>query len=318
MPTLLDAPGMTFGIRVSGSPQAVLVDNKVGGIQGVHAEDPQDLGKCSDHAAMPAGGAVAVAIQNSPGTQVDGLAIGSIHGGNGAIAIGILNDQMDDEAPASAVGLAVISSPGTLLEHVQVDDVRGGNGFSATWWFTSTQLDASEKGASGAAVVVTSGGVKLRHLRVYDVGAGTTPDGIAPVPVTLVGADATSYTTVQFATLQSVNATAVSGPIDLRDSLVFGAGACTSGPVTTAYTTFFQCSGAPACATCSSIDPQFVDPDAGNLHLKATSPGIDAADPKQPWCLEPAPNGCRADRGAYGNTSEATAKPGAPQCMCVP
>jgi hypothetical protein len=54
-----------------------------------------------------------------------------------------------------------------------------------------------------------------------------------------------------------------------------------------------------------SADPLFVDLDAGDLHLRAGSPAIDAADPSSPFEREPAPNGGRADLGAYGNTPEA-------------
>ena len=38
----------------------------------------------------------------------------------------------------------------------------------------------------------------------------------------------------------------------------------------------------------------------------AHSPAIDAADPASPFNLEPAPNGGRANLGAYGNTAEAS------------
>jgi hypothetical protein len=56
-----------------------------------------------------------------------------------------------------------------------------------------------------------------------------------------------------------------------------------------------------------SADPLFVDLEAGDLHVRAGSPAIDAADPSSPYELEPQPNGDRADLGAYGNTAEAGA-----------
>jgi len=71
------------------------------------------------------------------------------------------------------------------------------------------------------------------------------------------------------------------------------------------------------------IDPQFVDPNARDFHLKSqaghwdriskswvkddvTSPCIDAGDPKSPVGKEPFPNGGRINMGAYGGTAEAS------------
>jgi hypothetical protein len=70
-----------------------------------------------------------------------------------------------------------------------------------------------------------------------------------------------------------------------------------------------------------SEDPRFVNPAAYDFHLKsrygrwdgkkwvkdkATSPCIDAGDPKSKWKNESAPNGGRINIGAYGNTSKAS------------
>jgi hypothetical protein len=68
-------------------------------------------------------------------------------------------------------------------------------------------------------------------------------------------------------------------------------------------------------------DPLFVNPAAGDLHLKSpagrwtssewvidavSSPCIDAGRPADACCNEPTPNGRRIDMGAYGNTSQAS------------
>ena len=55
-----------------------------------------------------------------------------------------------------------------------------------------------------------------------------------------------------------------------------------------------------------SVDPQFVNLQAGDFHLKSTSPCLDAGDPASDYSNEPEPNGGRINLGAYGNTSEAT------------
>ena len=80
-------------------------------------------------------------------------------------------------------------------------------------------------------------------------------------------------------------------------------------------------------ATDIHVDPLYAastdttDPDAVDLHLKSetgrwdgsqwvsddqTSPCIDSGDPASPYANEPAPNGERANIGAYGNTAEAS------------
>lgn len=74
-----------------------------------------------------------------------------------------------------------------------------------------------------------------------------------------------------------------------------------------------------------SADPRFVNPIAGDFHLRSTagrflpgtgfvndaetSPLLDAADPATPFNLETAPNGGRANIGAYGRSAEASRSP---------
>ncbi len=56
-----------------------------------------------------------------------------------------------------------------------------------------------------------------------------------------------------------------------------------------------------------SHDPYFKDLSGGDLRLNLYSPAIDAAEPFSPYSNEPAPNGGRANLGAYGNSSLAGA-----------
>ncbi len=74
-----------------------------------------------------------------------------------------------------------------------------------------------------------------------------------------------------------------------------------------------------------SLDPLFVNAQAGDFHLRSTaghwdetsgwaldtttSPCIDAADPAASFDQEPSPNGGRAEVGAYGNTAQASLSP---------
>jgi len=54
--------------------------------------------------------------------------------------------------------------------------------------------------------------------------------------------------------------------------------------------------------------PHFVDPEAGDYHLRSWSPCADAGDPASDFSREPQPNGGRVNMGAYGNTPEAACK----------
>jgi hypothetical protein len=59
-----------------------------------------------------------------------------------------------------------------------------------------------------------------------------------------------------------------------------------------------------------NTDPTFLDKHNSNFHLSPLSPCVDAGDPTSDYSLEPLPNGCRIDMGAYCNTPEATKSPG--------
>ena len=56
-------------------------------------------------------------------------------------------------------------------------------------------------------------------------------------------------------------------------------------------------------------NPFFVNSLAGDYHLLANSPCIDAGDPASNYTNEPEDNGDRINMGAYGNTSSAVSKP---------
>ena len=74
-------------------------------------------------------------------------------------------------------------------------------------------------------------------------------------------------------------------------------------------------------ATVSSLvsgDPEFADLAADDVHTTSMSPAVDSGDPSATCSLEPAPNGCRANCGSYGNTAEAAARAGATHCAVCP
>ncbi len=75
--------------------------------------------------------------------------------------------------------------------------------------------------------------------------------------------------------------------------------------------------GFPAMASgVQMTDVLFVDL-PNDMHLDPATTGLDAGDPEAEPCLEPAPNGCLVNVGAYGGTSEATPSlDGADHCQC--
>ncbi|MCK4625837.1 MAG: hypothetical protein KAV00_11035, partial [Phycisphaerae bacterium] len=102
----------------------------------------------------------------------------------------------------------------------------------------------------------------------------------------------------------------------------------TAGAITSSYNDIWEnkagmYSGISAGANDISADPLFADTSKADFHLKsktgrrdpksgkwtrdaASSPCIDAGDPKAGCKNEPAPNGGRINMGAYGNTPDAS------------
>jgi len=93
--------------------------------------------------------------------------------------------------------------------------------------------------------------------------------------------------------------------------LVFGIYCPQGTPVSISYNDVFYTSGAEysGCASPGtgdiSVDPWYVNPAAGDYHLKNTSNAIDAGNPASDYSKEPEDNGDRINMGAYGNTPEA-------------
>ncbi|MEZ4439746.1 MAG: right-handed parallel beta-helix repeat-containing protein [Polyangiaceae bacterium] len=96
----------------------------------------------------------------------------------------------------------------------------------------------------------------------------------------------------------------------LRNSILWGhANADEIAVDGTSSMTASYCLGASLLSGTGNLseDPLFVG--AGDYHLQATSPGVDAGDPSDAFDREPEPNGGRINLGAFGNTDQATTTP---------
>ena len=170
-------------------------------------------------------------------------------------------------------------------------------------------VHGSQHGQEGGATGVllsAAPGVVLGHLTVRDVaGEATRLDGVT----LLGGADS------PVVILDSIIST-VGGPC------LWSADDNDAGLLQIAYSLLDGCGddvqaeNATVHGTTSYLDPLFEDPEAGDLHLKGPSPGVDAAKEDSDFCNEPAPNGGRANLGAYGNTAEAASNPHAEHVAC--
>jgi len=231
------------------------------------------------------------------------------------------------------VGAGVISrsnSTTVMLRDVEISDVEGGRGGHS----------GDGPGHIGAGVYVSGGtGVIVDRTLAYDIRGGVTGKNLSPSAysacvygtsmgkvvvnnLTCVGSGiarqrgvwANSSPAVQFTVASSIIA-------NLTDHCLFQhANNFYSGYVAT-YNTLYGCEAGLASnlllgPTNILEDPLLVDPANDDYHLLPDSPAIDTGKPVDYYCREPAPNGCRVNMGAYGNTIQATSAPGAETCNC--
>jgi hypothetical protein len=92
------------------------------------------------------------------------------------------------------------------------------------------------------------------------------------------------------------------------------------GPLGSAYCLLDGCQDGLATGNAASSGSNLLFHNAagGSLRLQPGSPGIDAGKASSDCSLEPFPNGCRVNIGAFGNTLDATANDGADHCDVCP
>ena len=231
----------------------------------------------------------------------------------------------------SATGLAV-SGPGSLIfELNRIENVQGGPavcGYKAIYsGVEETGYGGSAQGAKLSVATVVCAQNVFSTLAVGNgLGPGYPSNWLNPPPdPTAVALIAPSGTVCDHVTLSAVDTATTSSGITFTNSILASGDACSLGKnpkISMSYSDVWtkggctSTSGLGSGAGMISIDPQFVDPKNGDVHLLPSSPCVDSADPAAEFCSETLPNGCRADMGAYGGTSASTPASGAKSCAC--
>jgi hypothetical protein len=96
-----------------------------------------------------------------------------------------------------------------------------------------------------------------------------------------------------------------------------------TGLLSANYSVLFSCAAGQAQnasvgQSCLNEDPLFLNPEEDNVALGSSSPAIDSGQSSADCSLEPFPNGCQVNMGAYGNTPLAASADDAEHCPVCP
>lgn len=167
-------------------------------------------------------------------------------------------------------------------------------------WFVRTGFGGTAAGAYCVRLDSVNPAT-IQHLTCADVAYQTASTGFG---VRALGTG--NGVTIKNSIFDRVQGTCVKND-DLQSTMTVSYSnfnACSTTDIDNALTQGFIYNELPGLA----LDPP------GNMSLLPTSLLIDVGDPGSSYSNEPAPNGCRVNLGAYGNTSFATAAPGAMHC----
>ncbi|MFH1529807.1 MAG: NosD domain-containing protein [Pseudomonadota bacterium] len=318
------------GIRIEGCTDTLVAGNTVSGVLGGAGGGGGFSGGCTGGAGNTGFG---IHVLDSTGCTFDANTVTGIQGGTG----GQGGYTCAGGAGGASVGFFADGSDSTTVSGDRVQEITSGMGGPPGY-------SASGQGGGGLAIgydllnltsttfenniawkilhlagYTTNVSVACVRIRTCDVtkvqncvchdsgltgfpgGHGVWVDGVSPNAVQLLD------TIVDTVSGYGLFSDAQNGPMILT-AVYSDIHACEAG----------QASNAALAGTCIDLDPLFVDAGAGNFHLQSTSPCIDTGKPLTGCSLEPAPNGCRVNMGAYGNTAAATSAAGATHCTPCP
>ena len=266
-----------------------------------------------------------IIVRDSPGTSVSENAVSDVLGGVGGMG------QIKGNG-GLAYGILLAGSSGASLSGNLVLTVTGGDAGTGGW--------GSNNRRGGAAIALRlhqSPTSSAFNNAVADVDAGDGDEDEYPTAACLWLSES-SLVSAGRLTCFAVGLEAGAGravgvsksqmtPVTVTNSIISGSSSCCAwndsnndtGILKLAYSDLHSCGGsevhnATVEDTCITEAPQFFSKLLPDLHLKSSSPCIDAGDPAADYSAEPSPNGCRVNMGAYGNTEEATPAVGADHC----
>jgi hypothetical protein len=263
--------------------------------------------------------------------------ITNISGGTGGTGQG----QSSGRLGGTGAGIYLHQSSANFLTGNQVSNIYGGQGGEGGHY------KGGGKGGPGVAVWVHSGDDNDAHNNLLHTifGGPGGNNGYQGTGIGSQGWSAAIYleqnvkdTALHSTTIANLTGTegttgiylAELASATIRNTIFFS---ISNGPCVTnldtnpsayaeiSYALFFGCTGGSFVnadevpGTClHNTSPLFVDEVAPDYHLQTTSPALDTGDPTDEYLLEPDPNGCRINLGAYGNTPDTSSKEGASNC----
>ena len=299
-PALPEVPTQQAGVVVSGSSGCKVSWNTIKAISGGSPYIGQGFS------------AVGLRVEGSSGCVIAGNDIQGVTGGVGV-------DIYQAGPGGDAVGIRVVGCPGAIVVGNGIAAISGGSAVNKATMPKPTGF-ASVPGGAGIGIQINgSASPLIQHNAIGTIQAGGAWTGIAGVAATdtatcldLHGGAIVEHLTCAGSITGITNTGG--GTVSVTNSIFINLQDCG-----TIDTMSWSDLWAVAACTVAKPGPGMLNVDpllTADLHLQPTSPAIDAADPGALYCLEPKPNGCRADMGAYGNTAGATSNAGASQCAC--
>ena len=279
----------------------------------------------NDKSAGVGGLGAGLHARNCTGSKFSDNEIFSVDGGYGGAG-----GSCFAERGGMAAGMHVANSVTCSFSRNVTTEISGGTGPLKCY-------DGEYAGGNAAAYeLVESNNLTFSNNVVASIAAGSTKAEAGCVRI-----DDCSGLAIRNLTCHSVTSdgdvnghgivilTKVSAPVTVESSIISGiSGKCLTNHVSNAPSSLravnsdlHECGNGESEnslveSDCIALDPLFVDADNGDYHLQLGSPSIDTGKPGADYCLEPEPNGCAVNMGAYGNTDEAASAPGADHCEC--